>query len=321
MLKIIIKRILQVIPTLLVVVTFTFIVTRMIPGDPATAMVGDNYDAVKLEELRESMGLNESISKQYVSYLKDILRGNFGYSYYFKCSALEQIAQRLPNTLVLTLTSLAIAATLGTVLGILSARWQGSVADYVMSIVSLFGVSAPVFWVAIMLVMIFAVNLGWLPTFGMADLAKDGWVEFLRHMCLPCACLSVIPMATFMRISRSSMIEALGNDSITCLRARGIREKSILWKHALKNALPPIVTILGIQLAGCFSGAVLTENIFSWPGMGTMITSAINNRDYSLIQATVLVIALAFVIINLLTDLAYMAINPKVANDAKNGGM
>ena len=321
MLKIIIKRILQVIPTLLVVVTFTFIVTRMIPGDPATAMVGDNYDAVKLEELRESMGLNESIPKQYVSYLKDILRGNFGYSYYFKCSALEQIAQRLPNTLVLTLTSLAIAATLGTVLGILSARWQGSVADYVMSIVSLFGVSAPVFWVAIMLVMIFAVNLGWLPTFGMADLAKDGWVQFLRHMCLPCVCLSVIPMATFMRISRSSMIEALGNDSITCLRARGIREKSILWKHALKNALPPIVTILGIQLASCFSGAVLTENIFSWPGMGTMITSAINNRDYSLIQATVLVIALAFVIINLLTDLAYMAINPKVANDAKNGGM
>lgn len=321
MLKIIIKRILQVIPTLLVVVTFTFIVTRMIPGDPATAMVGDNYDAVKLEELRESMGLNESIPKQYVSYLKDILHGNFGYSYYFKCSALEQIAQRLPNTLVLTLTSLAIAATLGTILGILSARWQGSAADYVMSIVSLFGVSAPVFWVAIMLVMIFAVNLGWLPTFGMADLAKDGWVQFLRHMCLPCVCLSVIPMATFMRISRSSMIEALGNDSITCLRARGIREKSILWKHALKNALPPIVTILGIQLASCFSGAVLTENIFSWPGMGTMITSAINNRDYSLIQATVLVIALAFVIINLLTDLAYMAINPKVANDAKNGGM
>lgn len=321
MLKIILKRILQVIPTLFVVVTFTFIVTRMIPGDPATAMVGDNYDAVKLEELRETLGLNDSIPKQYVRYLNDIAHGDFGYSYYFRCDAMSQISSHLPNTLVLTLSSLVIAVIIGTMLGILSARWQGTMADYIMSVVSLFGVSAPVFWIAIMLVLIFAVNLGWLPTFGMASLAEEGWVEFLRHACLPMICLSIIPMATFMRISRSSMIEALGNDSITCLRARGIRESSILWKHALKNALPPIVTVLGIQLASCFSGAVLTENIFSWPGMGTMITSAINNRDYSLIQATVLVIALAFVIINLLTDITYMIINPKVANDAKNGGM
>lgn len=320
MLKIVLRRILQIIPTLFVVVTFTFVVTRMIPGDPVTAMVGDNYDAAKLEQLREDMGLNEPILVQYGDYLLDILHGDFGYSYYFKTDALTQIAQRLPNTLVLTLSSLVIALVVGTALGIFSAKYQGTVADYVMSVISLFGVSAPVFWVAIMAVMLFSVRLGWFPTFGMATIERDGFVEFVRHAALPTLCLSVIPMATFMRISRSSMIEALGNDSITCLRARGIREKAILWKHALKNALPPIITVLGIQLAGCFSGAVLTENIFSWPGMGTMITSAIDNRDYSLVQATVLVIAIAFVVVNLLADLAYMAVNPKVASDAKNGG-
>lgn len=320
MLKIVLKRILQMIPTLFVVVTFTFVVTRMIPGDPVTAMVGDNYDAAKLEQLREEMGLNEPLLVQYGAYISDILHGDFGYSYYFKTDALSQIAVRLPNTLILTLSSLVIAVVVGTALGIFSARFQGTAADYVMSVVSLFGVSAPVFWVAIMAVLLFSVNLGWLPTFGMATIEKDGFVEFVRHAALPTLCLSVIPMATFMRIARSSMIEALGNESVTCLRARGIRERSILWKHALKNALPPIITVLGIQLASCFSGAVLTENIFSWPGMGTMITSAINNRDYSLIQATVLVIAIAFVVINLLADLAYMAVNPKVASDAKNEG-
>ena len=187
--------------------------------------------------------------------------------------------------------------------------------------ISLFGVSAPVFWVAIMMVLFFSVNLGWFPSFGMTTIAQGGLLEFLRHMALPCACLAVIPMGTFMRITRSSMIDSLGSDSVRALRARGVSEKSITWKHALKNALPPILTVIGMQFAGCFAGAVLTENIFSWPGMGTMISSAIDNRDYALIQATVLVVALAFVIINLLTDVLYMVINPKVAIEAENGGM
>ena len=146
-------------------------------------------------------------------------------------------------------------------------------------------------------------------------------VEFLRHLCLPCLCLSIIPMGTFMRITRSSMIEALGSNSVRALRTRGISERAVVWKHALKNALPPILTVIGMQFAGCFAGAVLTENIFSWPGMGTMIQSAIDSRDYSLIQATVLVIALAFVVINLVTDIVYMIINPKVAAGAEKGGM
>ena len=321
MVKTILKRFLQVVPTLLVVITITFIVTRMIPGDPVTAMVGEEFDAEKMAELREAMGLNDSKLVQYERYLGGILRGDFGESYYFRKPALEVIASRLPNTLLLSVLSLLIAITLGMVLGIISAKRQSTMWDYILTVVSLFGISAPVFWVGMMMVLLFSVNLGWLPTYGMASIEADGIVEFLRHLCLPCLCLSVIPMATFMRITRSSMIEALGSNSVRALRTRGISERAVVWKHALKNALPPIITVIGMQFASCFAGAVLTESIFSWPGMGTMIQSAIDNRDYSLIQATVLVIALAFVMINLVTDIVYMIINPKVASQAREGGM
>jgi peptide/nickel transport system permease protein len=178
-------------------------------------------------------------------------------------------------------------------------------------VLALIGVSMPIFWLALMLVSLFAVQLGWLPVFGMATL-KDGFVEMVRHMILPGFCLATVPMATFARTTRSSMIEVLSSDSIRCLRARGIKESRVIMVHALKNALPPIVTVFGLQLAGTFAGAIITEGIFSWPGMGTMINTAINNRDYSLIQGAVLFIAIAFVFCNLLVDIAYMLLNPKV---------
>ena len=319
--KVILKRLLQLIPTLLIVVTLTFVATRVIPGDPVAALLGEQYDASKVDELKAELGLSGSIPQQFLDYLVGILHGDFGDSYYFKTSAMGMIQERLPNTLILSVTSLVIAIIIGMILGIVSAKHQSGTLDYVLTILSLFGVSAPVFWVAIMMVLLFSVTLGWLPSFGMASIAQDGFATFLRHLILPCACLSVIPMGTFTRITRSSMIEALGSDSIRALRARGVSERSVVWKHALKNALPPILTVIGMQFAGCFAGAVLTENIFAWPGMGTMISSAIENRDYALIQATVLVVALAFVVINLITDVLYMVINPKVALDAENGGM
>ena len=321
MLKVVLKRLLQLIPTLFIVVLLTFIATRLIPGDPVAALIGDDYDPAKVEEIREELGFNDPISVQFGRYFTDILHGDFGYSYYFKCPAINVIMTRLPNTLKLSVISLLIAVVIGCLLGVVSAKKQGSILDYVMTVVSLFGISAPVFWVAIMMVLLFSVQLGWLPSFGMASIATDGFKAYIEHLLMPCLCLSVIPMGTFTRITRSSMIEALGSDSVRALRARGVSERSITWKHALKNALPPILTVIGMQFAGCFAGAVLTENIFSWPGMGTMISSAIDNRDYSLIQATVIVVALAFVIINLITDVLYIVINPKVSLDAKNGGM
>ena len=196
---------------------------------------------------------------------------------------------------------------------------QYSILDYIFMVLALIGVSMPIFWMGLMLVLLFSVNLGWLPAMGMGDPANGMW-DVISHMILPCFCLATIPMATFARITRSSMLEVVNSDSVKALRARGLKEGVVIWKHALKNALPPIVTVLGLQLATAFTGAILTESIFSWPGMGTMIVSAIDNRDYALIQGVVLFTAIVFVVINLIVDVVYTIINPKVNYESGNGG-
>ena len=318
MVKVILKRVLQIIPTLFVVVLFAFVVTRVLPGDPAAAMMGEQYTVEELERVREEMGFNEPILKQFSDYFVNILHGDFGRSYSFRVPAMEIIGQRLPNTLLLTLPSLAIAIAIGTSLGVVSAQKQGRLSDYILTMVSLFGVSAPVFWVALMLVALFGVNLGWLPVYGMVSIS-DGFIDWLRHLILPWLCLALIPIGTYTRITRSSMIDALGSDSVRALRARGVGERRVVWKHAFKNALPALITMTGIQLAGSFAGALLIESIFTWPGMGSMIQSAIDNRDYALVQATVLVVALAFVIVNLVADLCNIFINPKIADEVRKG--
>ncbi len=318
MLKMIIKRIIQSIPTLFIVITITFVLTRLIPGNPARTILGPQASLQDVRAMEEKLGLNKSIAGQYAAYMLNALHGNFGTSYMYNRPVTSLIIERIPNTLLITLTSLIIALFLGVSVGIISAVRQYSFADYFFMILALIGVSMPIFWLGLMLVHLFSVQLGWLPAIGMGTMAK-GFQDILRHMVLPCFCLATIPMATFARISRSSMLEVIHNDSITALRARGIREGSVIWKHALKNALPPIVTVLGLQIANAFTGAILTESIFSWPGMGTMIISAIDNRDYMLIQGTVLFIAVVFVVVNLLVDITYMIINPKVNYDTTQG--
>ena len=312
MLKTILKRILQCIPTMFIVVTFTFILTRMIPGSPAATILGPQASAADIAEMEIKLGLDQPYWKQFVDYILDVLRGDFGDSYMYNRPVLDLIAERIPNTLQITVTALIIALILGVGIGMFSALHQYSVLDYVFMVLALVGVSMPIFWLGLMLVNLFSVQLGWLPTQGRGDLAIGLW-DFVSHMILPCACLSTIPMATFARITRSSMLEVIHNDSIKALRARGISERSVIWKHALKNALPPIVTVLGLQIASCFTGAILTESIFTWPGMGTMIVNAITNRDYMLIQGVVLFFALVFVIVNLVVDVVYMLINPRVS--------
>lgn len=319
MIKMILRRLIQIIPILLIVMTITFVFTRLIPGDPVLTVLGDQATPEMVEQLRGEMGLDKSIPEQYAGYILDILRGDFGTSFAYGRPVTELIAERLPNTLRLSLTSMAIALVIGLSVGILSAVKQYSIWDYGATVLALVGVSMPRFWLALMLVLLFSVNLGWLPAFGMGT-AGAGMGDMIAHMILPCICLTVAPAATFTRITRSSMLEIINNDSIKALRARGIREQVILWKHALKNALPPIVTVFGLQLATAFTGAILTETIFSWPGMGSLIVGAIDNRDYSLIQGTVLMVAIAFVFVNLLTDIVYMIINPKYAAESMKGG-
>ena len=295
-----------------IVVTFTFILTRMIPGSPAATILGPQASAADIAEMEIKLGLDQPYWKQFMDYILDVLQGNFGDSYMYNRPVLDLIAERIPNTLQITVTALIIALIIGVGIGMFSALHQYSILDYVFMVLALVGVSMPIFWLGLMLVNLFSVQLGWLPTQGRGDLAIGLW-DFVSHMILPCACLSTIPMATFARITRSSMLEVIHNDSIKALRARGISERSVIWKHALKNALPPIVTVLGLQIASCFTGAILTESIFSWPGMGTMIVNAITNRDYMLIQGVVLFFALVFVMVNLVVDIVYMLINPRVS--------
>ena len=281
--KIIIKRLLQTIPTLLVVVTLTFCLTRMLPGDPAVAILGIEANAEDIEAMRAEMNLDKSLPEQYALYLGGLVHGDFGYSYSYRQDVLPLITSRIPNTLTLTLTALLFAFIIGTSVGIIAALKQNTIFDYIVMVITLVGVSMPIFWLALMLVLQFSVKMNLLPVMGMGDLSK-GFGDVVSHMILPGFCLATIPMATFARTMRSSMIDIMSSDYIRCLRARGIKKLKVILIHGLKNALPPLITVLGLQIAGTFTGAIITEGIFSWPGMGTMINTAINNRDYSLIQ-------------------------------------
>ena len=311
MAKTILKRVLQIIPVLFVVVTFTFMLTRMIPGDPATMMLGPQASPDAIALMKEKLGLNTPMLQQYIDYFLGIFQGDFGYSYSYSSSVMPLIMGKIPATLSITLTGLILALLVGVPIGVESAVKQNTPFDYIFMVLALVGVSMPIFWLGLMLVLQFSVNLGWLPAMGMGSIANGAW-DVVSHMILPCFCLATIPAATFARITRSSMLETINSDYVKSLRARGVKESLIIWKHAFKNALPPILTVLGLQLAYCFSGAVLTESIFSWPGMGTLIVNAVNSRDYSLIQGVVLFSAIAFVFINLVVDIIYMFINPRV---------
>ena len=319
MLKTFLKRLLQIIPTLLVVVSITFIITRMIPGNPAATILGPQASVEEIEKLSEELGLNDSIWKQYINYLGDLVKGDFGTSYSYNQPVTKLIVNKIPNTLLISLSSIVLAIIIGIPIGIISAVKQYTMFDYVSMILALVGVSMPIFWLGLMLVLVFSVNLGWLPSIGMGSMEKGLW-DVVSHMVLPVICLATIPTATFARITRSSMLEVINAEFIKSLRAGGLKERVIIYKHALKNALPPIVTVLGLQLATSFTGAILTETIFSWPGMGTLIVGAIENRDYVLIQGAVLLTASAFVLINLIVDVVYMLINPKVTYDNAKGG-
>lgn len=318
MLKTIFKRLLQLIPILFLVSTIIFVITKMIPGDPAATMLGPQAPVDAVEQLREELGLNKSIGEQYLIYLKDIIKGDFGRSYQYGQSVTSLLFERFPNTLLLSIVSLFLALIIGIPIGIISATKHYSIFDYVSMIIALIGVSMPIFWLGLMLVLIFSVNLQWLPSIGMGSLQNGLW-DFISHLILPSVALATIPAATFARVTRSSMLDVVKEDYIKSLRSKGIKEKSVIWKHALKNALPPIVTVIGLQTSSLLSGAILTETIFSWPGLGRLIVDAIQNRDYMLIQGAVLLIAFIFVFINLIVDITYLYINPKINYDGKGG--
>ena len=312
MVKTILRRFLQMIPVLFVVVTLVFILTRMIPGNPATAVLGPQATSEDIAKMEEKMGLNKSKLEQYGMYWNDILHGDFGTSYSYNKPVLDLLGERIPNTLALSLTSLVLAILIGVPIGVYSAVHQNTAFDYIVMSLAIVGISVPIFWFALMMILVLAVNLKWLPAMGIGDWSNGFW-GYVQYMIMPVICLTLHHTATFARISRSRTLETINTDYIKALRSKGLSEPKLLWKHAFKNALPPIITVIGMQLAYCVTGAMLNETIFSWPGMGMLIVKAVTNRDYAMIQGTVVIVAIVFIVVNLLVDLAYMLVNPKVS--------
>lgn len=316
MIKYSLKRVLQLIPTIFVVVFIVFVVTRVIPGNPASVMLGPQASKEAVEELNEKLGLNDPIIEQFGRYLKGVVKGDLGDSYYFHQPVTKLINDRFPNTLILAVLSIVIGLLIGIPVGVISATKQYSAFDYTSMILALVGISIPIFWLAMMAVLLFSVKLGWLPSVGMGE---GSLVDIVKHLVLPALCLATGPTAVFARFTRSSMLDITKQDYVKTARAKGLREKLVIWKHAFKNALPPIITVAGMQFSQMLSGAVLTETIFSWPGLGKLIVDAIQNRDYTLVQGSVVYIAFVYVIVNLIVDLCYAVLNPKVKASFEGG--
>jgi peptide/nickel transport system permease protein len=297
------KRILLGVLTVFLVSIFVFVASRL-SGDVVYLLVPDDATEAEVEFMRTKLGLDKPLPVQYLYFLKDAVRGDFGDSYrYTDRPALEVVMERLPATIQLALTAFTISIVFGLLLGVLSATRRDSFTDTGAKLFALIGQSMPSFWVSIMAILIFAVYLGWLPTSGQGG---------LKHIILPAVTTAWFSIASILRLTRSSMLDVLDSEYIKMARIKGNPRYLIIWKHALRNALIPIVALAGIQLAHLLGGVVIAETIFSWPGLGSLILEGVNSRDYALVQAGVLVISTIFVTVNLAVDLIYGLIDPRI---------
>jgi ABC-type dipeptide/oligopeptide/nickel transport system permease component len=310
MLQYIVKRLLLAIPILFAVVTLVFFVVRMAPGDPAQVILGDSASQESLTALRTELGLDRPILVQYGEFLFSIIKGDLGNSIIRKQSINSMIAEVLPYTIELTLAGVLVGVILGLPLGVFSAVFRNSAADYGVRIMSLLGLSFPAFYSGILLLLAFAVYLGWFPVISDPDMGNMG--ERLYMLVLPAMNLGLIMMAYVVRSSRSSLLETLGEDYIRTAKAKGLPGFIILYKHALKNALIPVITIVGLYLGVLVGNSVLTEIVFNRPGLGKLILSALDERDYSLLQGLMVIYAFIIVLVNLITDLTYGMVDPRI---------
>ena len=314
MIRYLITRLLLAIPTLLAVFTIVFLVIRIVPGDPAVAALGDYASKDAVEALRERMGLNDPLPVQYADYLGNLLRGDLGTSMINGKSISEQIAYVLPYTLQLTAASVLFGTMLGVPLGVLTALKRNSAADYLGRIFSLAGLSIPAFYLAILLIFTFAVRLGWLPAIGGGDIYNDP-IGSLRYLVLPTLTLGLIMTASVTRLTRSTMLNVLREDYVRTARAKGLSKWVVIFGHALRSAWLPIVALLGLWTASLIGDSVLTEFVFSRPGLGKLLIGAILQRDYSALQSIMVIYAAFVVVVNLLTDLTYGFLDPRIKHN------
>jgi peptide/nickel transport system permease protein len=309
----VVRRLLLLVPVLLGVSIIIFMVLHLSPGDPAEIMLGSQATQADLERLRSELGLTEPLYVQYVHWLGLVARGDLGRSIWMKRPVLGEVLGRFKATLVLTGAALVLSTVIGLALGIASAIRPNSLLDRLSAVASLFGASMPVFWLGIVLMVIFALWLGWLPASGMfAPYGGGDLRDLLVHLALPAVTLAAASVTIIARLTRSTMLETLGQDYIRTARAKGVVERAVVLRHGLKNALIPIVTVVGVQAGYLLGGAVLTETVFAWPGVGTLMVQGILARDFPLVQGCVLVVALSFVLINLAVDLLYAWLDPRI---------
>ncbi len=301
--RFLLNRLLYTLPVIWLVVSVVFLLIHLVPGDPIQQMLGEGAAAADIQAARHAYGLDLPISRQYVNYWKGVLHGDLGQSLRFNENVGQLIAERYPFTLKLTLASLAVALLLSIPAGVRSARRRNRWDDRAISFVSLWGLSFPNFALGPVLILFFAIELGWLPVSGSGSLA---------HLVLPAITMGGALAAILTRMVRTSMLEELGQDYIRTARAKGLPERTVVYRHALRNAMIPVLTVIGLQFGALLAGAIVTETIFSWPGIGRLTIQAISNRDYFLVQGCILAIGLTYVAVNFVTDLLYSAVNPRI---------
>ena len=322
------------IPVLLGVSVLVFSFVHLIPGDPAVTMLGERATPEKVAEVRTRLGLDRPIHEQYFLYIGKALRGDLGVSIVRGDPVFTDILRRFPATVELAVAAIVLATLLGIPIGIVSAVWRKSLVDSLSRVLALTGVSMPIFWLGVMLAWIFAVELGWLPTGARLDSVTDyePWTHFvlldavlqrnwamipdaLRHLVLPAVALATIPLAVIARMMRASMLESLSRDYIRTADAKGLSRAAVVLRHGMRNALLPVMTVVGLQVGSLLAGAILTETIFSWPGIGRWVYESIESRDYPIVQGASLFIGVIVVVVNLFTDLLYAAVDPRIKYD------
>ena len=332
MLAYVIRRLLILIPTLLGVSVIVFLMLHMTPGDPAELLLGERATVESLEQMREHLGLNEPLYVQYGLFLKRLMKGDLGETIWTRQKVWTEVQQRFPATIELSIVALGISCFFGVILGIISATKQYSIVDYLSMLGALAGVSMPIFWLGLVFMLIFSLNLGWLPLSGRLSIGVDlevvtnfyildailtlNWAalrDAVWHIILPAVTLSTIPTAIVARMTRSAMLDVLRQDYIKTAKAKGLSNLIVIFKHALRNALIPVGTTIGLQFGVLLGGAILTETIFAWPGVGKWMYDAVMQRDYMVIQGGTLFIAGIFVLINLCVDVLYAVINPRIS--------
>jgi peptide/nickel transport system permease protein len=308
-----IRRFLWMIVVVIGVSIVVFGLIHITPGDPAQIMLGPNAGVEEVQALRRQLGLDQPVVLQYGIWASRVARGDLGDSIVLRRPVLGEITSRFKNTALLAGAAVVISFTIGPALGILSAVRRGSALDRFVMLFATFGLSLPSFWFGLMLIILFSVRLGWLPGTGMTS-AVDGGdaLDIAKHLLMPAVALAVVPLAVIARYTRSSMLEVLGQDYVRTARAKGLGERSVTWSHVFRNSLVALVTMLGLQVGFLLAGAVYIENVFSWPGIGQMLVDAILKRDFPLVQGGVLLVATVYVLVNLLTDLLYAVLDPRI---------